>query len=465
MNPIPSQPLGDRRFKKALLLLVCTIGCVSVAAGWLVRQSTESVESGSSSNDLSADLATSRSRALPVNIVIAGEVRPERLDRSFAGLLIARRESPLSFDRAGRVVEVSKEEGDRVRKGQTLATLAVDDLDASQDRVEAELAAAEARLDEFVAGPRKKTIQAAEARVEQLVARLGLAKANSERELQLAARDAGSRRELDEARFGLQAVSQELNVARAELALLVEGTRSEQVAAQKAVCDSIRSRLREIESDRRDSRIESPYDGVIRTRMIDEGAVVSSGETILHLISDQIEGRFGIPAALADDVAIGDNVEISLRTSRRTGAVARMEPSVDLATRTRAIYVEFDSNSESIGDSVRKWIPGEVAEVHLKAAPNHQSSMERSNDSFWLPTTAMARGGRGIWTVLVMPGQAPEVECERRAVELLKTEGAYCLVQGMLSVGDRVIVDGGHRVTAKMRVSSDSSPLSSESVE
>lgn len=391
------------------------------------------------------DETTAPVSALPVNTVRIGDVRPHRIEQTFAGLLIARRQSRLSFDRSGRLALITKEEGDVVMAGETIATLEVDDLDASQARTVAELASAEAMMDELKAGPRKQTIEAAAAKVGQLSAKLELAKATARREQKLTDRGAGSLQTLDEATFARDEMVEQIRAARAELDLLSEGTRTEQLAAQAAVCESIRARLKEIEAERRDSQIVAPFDGVIRMRMVDEGVVVAPAMPIVELISHEVEARFGLPPAVANAIGPDSPVSVSLRTNACTGVVARLEPSVDLQTRTRGVYVKLKTNDTNR----RHFIAGETVNVHLQLTDENAGV----STTYWLPTTSLARGGRGLWAVLVMPGDDDVVVCERRAVELLKTEGDYSLVQGMLQPGERVVVDGLHRITAGMTVS------------
>ncbi len=383
--------------------------------------------------------------ALPVNTVRVGEVHPDRLERSFAGLLIARRESRLSFDRSGRLATVDREEGDIVKSGDRIAMLEVDDLDATKAGTEAELTAAQAMLDELKAGPRVQTIEAARAKVAQLTAKLELANATERREQNLNDRGAGSLQTLDEAVFARQEMTEQIRSARAELELLVEGTRKEQIAAQIATCESIRGRLQEIEAERRDSQIIAPFDGLVRSRMVDEGVVVTPAMPIVDLISHEVEGRFGLPPESVDSIDVGHTVSVSVRTNRCTGVIARIEPNVDLATRTRAVYVTLRTNDVNH----RYFIAGETANLHLEITDESAGV----SSTYWLPTTALARGGRGLWAVLVMPGTDEVAVCERRAVELLKSEGDHSLVQGMLQPGDRVIADGLHRITAGMTVS------------
>ena len=53
----------------------------------------------------------------------------------------------------------------------------------------------------------------------------------------------------------------------------------------------------------------------------------------------------------------------------------------------------------------------------------------------------------------MLPGEETTATCQRKTVEVLKTDGDRVLVQGMLNRGDRVIADGTHRLTAGMTAS------------
>lgn len=400
--------------------------------------------------------------ALPmaVNTLVVGEIAPEIQTRSYSGSLIARFESRLSFERSGRVDRIGPHEGARVESGTVLASLAQDDLDAKQHRIESELAAAQAVLDELVAGPREQTIQAAAAKVNELAARVLLAETNAKRQSKLAPQGATSQSQLDSASFGFQASRHSLIAAEALLRELKEGTRDEQIDAQRAKCEAIRGSLREIEADRADSRIVAPFAGSIQNRMVDEGAVVSPGSAALHLVSHAIEARVALPPAVAQSLRVGSDVSLRCNGQSRPGWVDRVSPTINDDTRTRDVFfrlVESQSDDQSnlfSSLSQQGWVVGEIMElIVFDDAGSRQSESEHA-DKHWLPISSLSRGTRGLWTVLVVPGSAAIETCERRFVELLKTEGSYAAVQGMLNKGERVIADGLHRVTAGMVVRS-----------
>ena len=394
-------------------------------------------------------------KPLPVAVVRAGGANGPTIVRSFAGLLVAERESELSFERPGRILSIEAVEGQRVTKGQTLAVLDQQDLDVRQDRVEAELAAAEALLAELTAGPRRQTIEASRARVSELEAQVELSKVELRRQEKLAPRGATSQSERDSAHYGLQANLNSLRSAKATLSELEEGTRKERVAAQRAVCNSIRARLNEIKTDREDSIIVAPFDGIISRRNVDEGVVVSGGTAVLQLLSHRMEAQIGLPPELAATLSPGDKVELVLRGQIQSAWIDRAEPTVRRDTRTRVVFVRFteqgytnDVGDVAVFDALQQagWVTGEVVDLQLN------ESKQNLDGQYWLPTTALVRSARGLWTALVIPGDSGSAACQRRSLEVIRTDGAYSLVQGMLAPGERVIASGLHRITAGMNV-------------
>ncbi len=88
---------------------------------------------------------------------------------------------------------------------------------------------------------------------------------------------------------------------------------------------------------------------------------------------------------------------------------------------------------------------GQVARLKL--------SENIADSGYWLPTTALVRGIRGLWSCYVL-GKPENVandpqtafRVERREIEVLQTESERVFVRGTLQKNDRVIVNGNHRL-------------------
>ncbi len=114
-------------------------------------------------------------------------------------------------------------------------------------------------------------------------------------------------------------------------------------------------------------------------------------------------------------------------------------PEVDPTTRTRTVVLRLD-------DSAAGYIVhGQVVRLEL------DETVEANG--YWLPSTALTKGARGLWTTFVVVQADPNdstqpdlFRVERRDIEVLHTESNRVLVRGTLNPGDRVVASGTHRV-------------------
>jgi HlyD family secretion protein len=166
----------------------------------------------------------------------------------------------LTFETPGRVAGVLVEEGDRVKAGDVLARLDIDQLAVQVEQAEAALASAEAQLAELRAGPRPKEIEQAEANLRAASAQLTAAAANRDQvasgptEAEIAsaraqvaqantakevAQDAydlieEEGTEKEQANYDLYTAKQELAAAQAKLDDLLAGPNQDEVRAAQA---------------------------------------------------------------------------------------------------------------------------------------------------------------------------------------------------------------------------------------
>ncbi len=371
---------------------------------------------------------------LPVETVVLEPVTQFVQSRTYTGLLKASRTSELGFERTGRLIAVEVNEGDRVQAGQVLAQLDVENLHARQQELTARRAAAQSVLEELEAGPREQTIAAARAEVADLQSQLELALLNFDRRQQLLQSQAISREEYDRTSLGLKSAEAKRDVAQRRLDELEAGTRPERVAAQQATVAQLDAALDDVAVNIEESTLLAPYAGVIGKRYLDEGTIVAPGAPLVRLLEDeQLEAWIGVPAELAAELQTGQSVKLSIARRDYAATVGAILPELDPATRTRTTIFRLES-----ADGV---LPAQVARVEITSTV--------AATGFWVPTTALARGSRGLWSVLVAePAAGGWLVAARRDVEVLHTDGQRTLVRGTLAAGDQVIVVGAHRVAS-----------------
>jgi hypothetical protein len=119
---------------------------------------------------------------------------------------------------------------------------------------------------------------------------------------------------------------------------------------------------------------------------------------------------------------------------RYDATITALLPELDATSRTVTVVLELNSAPLTVGQTARLLLDQTEAE-----------------SGFWLPSTALVPGERGLWSVYVL--ETPEADqpvevftVGRRDVEVIYTEGDRVLVRGTVQGGDRAITSGTQRV-------------------
>jgi RND family efflux transporter MFP subunit len=239
-------------------------------------------------------LAEDAPRPIVSEIVTADPTR----QRSFTGVIAAETSTVLAFQTAGRIATLPASAGDRVTKGQVLATL--DQITLAED-----VDAASAALNS--------------ARTAADVAAQGLARAQ-----ELSRRGVATTAALQNAQQGSDAAAAQVRSAAAGLA-----------------------RARDASGY---GTLTAPTDGVVLSTAAQAGAVVSSGTAVLTLAS--LSGReawLDVPAEFLSLLAPGQAFIIRARAPNApplTGTLRLIEPVADASTRSRRIRVTLPKAPE-----------------------------------------------------------------------------------------------------------------------
>lgn len=420
-----------------------------------------------------SEAPTVEGQTLPVETLPAEQVSSYQVSRIYTGEIAALRSSELGFERGGELVEVMADEGDRVRAGESIARLDTRNLSAQRLQVQAQKDQAEAQLAELENGARAEDIAVAEAEVRDLEQQLILQETQEQRRKYLYERGAIAREQLDEFTYGSNSLQARLDQARSRLQKLLNGTRSEQVEAQRAAVNQLQAQLQDIDVNLSKSTITAPFDGIVASRKVDEGTVIGTGQTVIELVEAAApEVRVGIPAAVVNELSVGSSQTVSIGNQPYLAEVMATLPEVDATTRTQTVVLRLDPTA--IGEIE----PGQTARLSIEET--------LQADGYWLPTTALTQGIRGLWTCYVLvpeagdaaadgdaalsdapsgadrataPGRSASV-IEARAVEIIYQESTggggdsetRALVRGTLQPGEQVVTNGLHRLVPGQRV-------------
>ncbi|ABL70741.1 efflux RND transporter periplasmic adaptor subunit [Paracoccus denitrificans] len=312
---------------------------------------------------------------------------------SIPGVIAARIEVALGFQTLGRVTARNVDIGDVVRQGEVLATLNPDDLQGD--------------------------VRTAQAAVEAAQVELRTARATAERTRSLVQRNVASTAQLEQAERALAAA---------------------QAAEQQAQSELIRARDAEGFAEMR-----APFDGVVSAVFINAGAVVSAGEPVLRLSTqDGIEAVIDLPDIVLSRVRQGDPYEVWSESDPGRilpATVSQIEPVADAATRTRRIHLALGQDADlRLGALVRARIAGAAAAQLV------------------LPQSAIIEqdGAEHVW-VVSRDGEQGTVAL-RRIETLGPPVGGRIAVASGLAPGEEVVIRGIHSLTEGQSVGQSVTP-------
>jgi RND family efflux transporter MFP subunit len=317
-------------------------------------------------------------RTAPVQLTTKYRVR-----ETFAGRVESRRSSNLGFDRAGRVVDLGVDEGDRVEQGDLLASLETRDL--------------RAELREF------------QARRRATAARLELARRTTARRETLADRESISQQAFDEAHFDQEALRAELEASNAGIA--------------------------RVEVMLELSELRAPFPGIVVMRSVDEGTVATPGQAILRIIEvGPLELRVGLPLATADALDPDASYVVEVEGAERTARLHARLPEVDPQTRTLTAIFHIDAvEGGAIADGTLGRLVLETARPG-KGYWLPMTALTEGRRGLWSAYAIAAAENPGLFRV------------ERRELQVVHVEADRAYVTGTLKDGDRIVTTGVHRI-------------------
>lgn len=313
---------------------------------------------------------------LVILLVYLGQMN-KREELYYSGTLEAI-QSELAFQVAGRVEDITVDEGQSVEQGEILAILHQSEYQAFYDQAKANLDAArldlerlrlnleiykqvlpsdverasagvdalQAQLDEMEAGYRIQDIEKARHTLSSLRTSMQVAKKNKQRADKLLRDRTISEKEHDDTVLQYETALKAYERAQAELDQLEEGFREENIRTAKArltegetALKQAKSNLKKIDMTEKEleaamarikaveaslklaetrlgyTSLKAPFNGIITSRNIEPGEVVSLGQEVFSLADlSTMELRIFVPETEIGMVKLGQEVEVTVDT-------------------------------------------------------------------------------------------------------------------------------------------------------
>lgn len=353
-----------------------------------------------------------------------------------------RQEIVVSPKIAGRVASVKADVSQMVRRGDVLFTLESNDNEAQVRQTRAALESAKANLTRTSDSTLSSQVIQAQAAVKQAQVQYDDTKDIYERTQKLFTDGTASRQQLDSMKAKLDSAGIALDTARQNLSLIQDkggpqstGLASTQVDQAQATADLAESQLR-------NTVVTSPITGLVATRNVDPGELVSSAVPAFVVIDmSSVTAETSVEEGMVEKIHKGQAVPISVDAAgseRIRGIVETISPAADPRTQGYVVKVKIENPGAALrpGMFARVSFPVENRE-NAVVVPNSAVVTETGVD--YVYTVVQADGGTVVKKTAVRTGISDEAVTEiASGLEkgtLVITEG-----QSFLNDGEKVAI-------------------------
>ena len=187
----------------------------------------------------------------------------------------------------------------------------------------------------------------------------------------------------------------------------------------------------------KDTRIYAPFGGIVSSRQVSPGQVISKNTTLTWLVDlDPVKVEFNVPERYVGQLRVGQKIEVAVAAypgRKFAGEVFFVAPFVEAATRTALVKAR---------------VPNPEAELKPGMFANLDLTLKLKEEAIVIPeSSVLASGDRNIIYVLDAEDQA-----QIRPVKLgIRQAGLVEIVSG-LKPGERVVAEGLQKVRPGAKV-------------
>ncbi|WP_325894375.1 efflux RND transporter periplasmic adaptor subunit [Grimontia sp. NTOU-MAR1] len=209
--------------------------------------------------------------------------------------------------------------------------------------------------------------------------------------------------------------------------------------------DALRANVRQLQASLSSNRLRqekstiyAPYNGKISQRFVSQGDVVNVGAPTLTLLADDLkEARIGVPIKYLEVLSSSPSAKVRVGTNTYQATLLNPGVAIDMRSRTVTLRYLLPENANTLD--------GQLAYLEF--------AFETPQEGFWMPLSGLTDGLRGTWNVYaVVPDDAGNQLISRRSVQVLHADEHNAYVSGAIQNGDKVLVDGVHRVVSGQSV-------------
>ncbi|MFX4266838.1 efflux RND transporter periplasmic adaptor subunit [Aliarcobacter butzleri] len=285
----------------------------------------------------------------------------------------------VGFRFLGKIENITKDEGEIVKKDEVLVKLDTASLEKSLEELNEKIFASKLELSKLQTGYRQEEILEAKAAMEEAIENLNKTKDTYNRQANLFKTKSTSEENFTISQLNYKQALATLDKAKALYELRKNGYRDEDIKIQESNLKSLEIQAEKLKIDLNDSIIKAPVNGVILTRFKEIGAITNAGESILEIAKTD---EFWVRAYI-DEKNLGNikpGLKMSIQTDSRSenyeGVIGFISPVAEFTPKNietqelRADLVySFRVIVKNPDDKIRQGMP-----VTLKIAQNNANN-------------------------------------------------------------------------------------------
>lgn len=277
---------------------------------------------------------------VPVLIIVIGIfllllLKPnENENRVFVGLFETT-EIRVASEVPGRIETIYVKLGDQVKKGQLLATIESDILDAKIQQAEGMFDAAKSVSDKANSGARSQELSAVEDKYKMAESQYSFAEKSFKRLKAMAKDSLISQQQMDEITFKRDAAFDQMNAAKYMFEMAKEGARVEDKKAAKGQMNAAGGKVSEAKAYYKELEIYAPVSGEISSKLAEESEVMPAGYPIFTIQKlEEIYAVIHVREDFLKDFSMGTEISGNLpafNNESHTFKVTYIAPMADFA--------------------------------------------------------------------------------------------------------------------------------------
>ncbi len=213
----------------------------------------------------------------------------------------------------GRIEMYLAEEGDQVKKGDTLVVINSPEVEAKLEQAMAARAAAEAISEKAQNGAQREQITGAYELWQKALAGEEIYRKSYERVQRLFTKGVVSEQKRDEVEAQYKAATATVKAAKSQYDMALAGARSEDKAAAAAQVARVDGMIKEVEIARAERYLTSPIDGEVSERFPKTGELVGQGSPVMAIVDlNDMWFTFAIREDMLQGITPGTHLQVRI---------------------------------------------------------------------------------------------------------------------------------------------------------